>query len=353
MKKIFAGTLIMIFAAATFAGCAASRNFTALEKPSVAPQAAAAMDRAAGFTGGQTEEYAIMDEAEVDVSYDVPEAGGGYDTAIQPVIPTDRKIIKNVDLQLQTLAFDEGVKEISNLAASFGGYIQDSYVQGTDMYVERGTRYASFTVRIPVEKLDAFVNSLGGMFNVTSKSENSQDITETYFDSRARLDSLKVQEERLLAMLEKAEELQYMLEVERELMNVRYEIESLTSALARMDNSVSLSTVSVYLQEVVKYEAIEDIPVTFSQRVSHAFTSSWKNFGDFSQGFAVALVSALPFLLLVAVIVAAIVLLVRRGNKKRAAKRAAQAPPYQQITPAYPQEPAAAEQTEQNDGENK
>jgi hypothetical protein len=164
------------------------------------------------------------------------------------------------------------------------------------------------------------------------------------------LDSLKLQEQRLLGMLDGATELEYMIQLEQELMRVRYEIESLTSQLNRMDSFVSHSTVNISLYEVIKYEEIDDAPVTFGERISQAFGSSWRAFGDFCQNFAVAFVSALPFLLLLAAIAVIVLLIVRAAakNRKPREKRNRQATQNVSLPYAPPPEPKESPDEDKN-----
>lgn len=358
MKKTISAILSLILVFAVFAGCgeSSSRNMTgASPAPAAAPAMADAMANdsimggdmgAKGFAlQAEPQEYAKAEMADMAES---PETGGGVAGPTVNRAADMRKIIKNVDMRLQTQTFDTSVEAIPKIAENFGGFVQDSYVEGRDMYNERGTRSANFTIRIPAEKLDSFVNSVGSEFHVISKSQNSQDITESYYDSKARLDALKIQEERLLEMLKQAAELEYLLQVEKELMNVRYEIESLTSSLNRMDSYVSMSTVTIYLQEVVKYIPVEDVPVTFGERISRAFGESWKSFGEFSQNFAVGFVAAFPFLLLLTIILFIIIAIVRKAVKRGEAKRAKSF--YASATPV-PTQPSAPASTEQHPAE--
>jgi hypothetical protein len=287
---------------------------------------------------------------------DMPETPGGGIAGPQAETFLDtRKVIRNASLELQTLEFDKAVTSIDAITAGFGGYMESSYVSGRDINSSYGygTRNASFTVRVPSETLDAFLNSFGGgEFNVIGKSTSANDITDSYFDSQARLDSLKLQEQRLLGMLDGATELEYMIQLEQELMRVRYEIESLTSQLNRMDSFVSHSTVNINLYEVVKYEEIDDVPVTFGERISLAFTNSWKAFGDFCQSFAVAFVSAIPFLLLLAVIAVAVILIVKAVAKNRK-PRTKQAPQNVSLPYMPPPEPSAPKEIAPKEIENK
>ena len=342
MKKRFLIVLSAAIVLSLIAGCGASTQNDYSPAPQSAPATAEVAAVAYGYEsdlGGMAapaNRDMVMEEVwneDLDVAESAgpeplpPDERGIAGPETEPVIDA-RKIIKNARLEIQTLSFDRGVEFITGAAVSFGGFVERSFVSGLDMYSERGTRTASFTLRIPAENIDAFIHSLGNNdFNIISRDQYSDDITAHYYDSRARLNSLRIQEERLLSMLENASELEYLLQVEKEIMNVRYEIESLTSALRRMDSSVQFSTVDIALVEVVKYDPVKDAPATFGERISHAFSTSIENFSDFVQGFVIFVVSIFPFLLLIGAITLIIVYFVMRSDKKIKKRMAQQQSP--------------------------
>ena len=84
----------------------------------------------------------------------------------------------------------------------------------------------------------------------------------------ARLKSLKLQEERLLTILSKAELLQDIIELERELSNVRYEIENYTGTLKKWDNLIEYSKVTIDVYEVHEIKEEEPIPITSTRKAS-------------------------------------------------------------------------------------
>lgn len=266
--------------------------------------------------------------AENSAAYDMNESDLDYmfDTVTkQPSenITDTRKIIKSINVTLETLEFDKAVEDIKSQALSQGGYIESSNIQGSSINDEYSLRKASFVIRVPATKLESYVDTLNVNYNVLQINENSSDITDQYYDAQSRLNSLLTQEERLLFMLEGATELQYMLEIERHLADVRYQIENYHSTLTRYDNQVSMSTVSISLQEVVKYQVVNDPPRTFGQRFVSAISGSWNNFVFGLQNFVINFVYALPglltFFIVVTVIVIVVVFVVKRiynKNKK-------------------------------------
>ena len=73
-----------------------------------------------------------------------------------------------------------------------------------------------------------------------SKQESTQDVTSAYVDVEARLKSLKLQEERLYAMMEQAGDLETLLAIQNQLTEVQYQIESYTAQQRTYDDLISI-----------------------------------------------------------------------------------------------------------------
>ncbi|MFA6948971.1 MAG: DUF4349 domain-containing protein [Eubacteriales bacterium] len=248
-------------------------------------------------------------------------ASGSAGTASE--VTSQRKIVRSVDLSLETKQFDDAVSALTSKVNALGGYTENSDIAGTSIDMYANERFASFTFRIPSDTLDLFITDVGGLCNIVSKSENASDITDTYYDTQARLDSLLTQEKRLLEMLDGASDLEYMLKLEDKLSEVRYQIESYYSTLNRYDSYVSLSTVSINLSEVLEYQPATVKPATFGERISKAFTESWSDFADGCRNFAVSFVYAVPTLIVlafIALLAALIIAFCVRSTKKRREK---------------------------------
>ncbi len=224
----------------------------------------------------------------------VPASSGSLPTV--PVSLNSKKIVYSVNLQMQTTEFDAGVNKIKASTQSVEGFVQTSYVEGKGIAEEYIRRNASITVRVPAAKLDAFISNMKANFNVVREEQFSEDISGNYYDTQARLKSLATQEQLLTKMLGDSTELKYMIEVAKELQNIRYEIETLTSAKLRMDADVEFSTVSLELQEVFAYDEEIAPPITFGVRVSQTFHRTWINLINFCENTVLVLISLLPLL---------------------------------------------------------
>ena len=239
-----------------------------------------------------------------------------------------RKIIKTVNITAETKEFDTAVAAIEQKINALGGYVQNSNATGTSLDSGRiYNRNASYTIRIPAEKLGDFLSCIGELVNISSNKSNIDDVTETYVDIEARLKTLRTEETRLLELLEKAAGLSDIITLENRLSEVTYQIESYTARLRSYDTLIAFSTVYLNLNEVVDYTKPEVQNPTFGERVSKAFKESREEFADGWRDFAVDFVYALPTLIIFAIVIAAIVIIIRvcvkRSKKRSKAKQPA------------------------------
>lgn len=263
------------------------------------------------------------------------EGGDGAGSIVNGQPTDDRKIIRTVTMTCETKAYDDAVTLIMDTLNTHGGYVEASNVTGTGYEnVKNSARRASYTLRVPAEKLDAFLETLrtNEGIRILSQNATSDEITATYYDTVSRLETLKAEKASLTAMLEgftDYEDISNMLKVQERLYDVIEEIEALQTKLNLYDGRVAMSTVNLSLNEVIVYTEVVEPDPTFGERIGEAFRESWADFGEGCQDFAVWFVEALPTLLVLVVIHGGIFLIiytsVKRGQKKRAAREAAMA----------------------------
>ena len=246
--------------------------------------------------------------------------------AVEPVQDFSEKIIYSGHVNLETTDFDAAIAALDRAVREYGGFVQDSSVDGWSRDNGDGTftvmdRSANYVVRIPCAKFDAFMAMTNGIGNVTSSSRTAENVTSQYTDYEARLSSLNTQEERLLAMLEKSEDLESLITLEQRLSEVRYEIESIERNLRNLDQRLAYSTVTLWLQEVEVYTPTVTVQRTFGEKLSDAFADGWRGFVRGLQGFVLWLAESLPSLVVLAVIAGGVVLVIVRIRKR--AKRKA------------------------------
>lgn len=231
----------------------------------------------------------------------------------------DRKLIKTVNMDVETKEFDQVMPAIENEVTAMGGYIENmNTYNGSSYSSNRETRYADMTIRIPRQQLDTFLDTVSGIVNVTRRSDNVEDVTLAYVDLESHRDALRTEQERLLELLEKAESIEDIIAIESRLSDVRYQLESMESQLRTYDNKVDYSTVYLNINEVEVFTPASE--ETVWERVANGFVASLKNIGNGFKEFFVGLLINLPYLLLVAVFVLILIFIIIRLNKKTSGK---------------------------------
>ncbi|MCR5733209.1 MAG: DUF4349 domain-containing protein [Lachnospiraceae bacterium] len=331
MKKRFLPVISLILLSLMVAACGSSKSSDAGSgNYKEAPRAYADDYDYAPEMAMATEDYEAYEDYDTSDVYtqgsavitDDPGAQAEITGSDTPVTDTSRKLIKTVNLSIETEEFDELIENINTKVERLGGYIESSYVGGRS-YGSTQTRSASITARIPAIKLDEFTTSVTENSNVLSKNDSTEDVTLNYVDMQAKVESLKTERERLNELLAQADDLEVILALEERLAEVRYEIESYESRLRVMDNQVTYSTVYLDIEEVTKYTPTVTHERTLGERMGEAFADSLEAMSELLKDLAVWLVGALPFLLLIAIIAGIILLIVMaasRGKKKKGLK---------------------------------
>lgn len=238
----------------------------------------------------------------------LPDIGGPEDTG--------RKLIRDVSMKVEARDFDGVLSHITGKVSELGGYVESSDVSGVSVNSYGGSqqRYADIKARIPADRLDRFVDTVENAGNVTSKQEQVTDVTLQYSDVQSRKKSLEIEQERLWALLEKAESLDAVVALEARLSEIRYELESYTSQLRLYDNQVDYSTVSIHMREVK--DLTPTAPDSVGTRIQKGFNRSLNNLGETATNLIVWLAVNSPILFVQAVLIAAVILIIRRVSRK-------------------------------------
>ena len=194
------------------------------------------------------------------------------DTTLDAYSDPNAKLIRTVWLDAQTQEYDAVITALDAKIRELGGYVENREAYNGSAYYGRSSRYCNMVIRIPAERLDEFVTHVNENCNVTNTNENVENITLEYADTAARVASLEVERDRLMELLEGANNLTEILEIEARLSDVRYELESYASQLRIMDNMVSYATIHLDLNEVEKLTPVEE--PTVWERISSGFTDS-------------------------------------------------------------------------------
>ncbi len=295
-----------------------------------------AMLAACGSSSASTENYmakSAMDSAPMmeeavayeDGSFAAYNEGSGEPVKItENVTTSNRKLIRNASLSVETKEFDKLLADIDEKVKSLGGYIEDmSGNYGSKYSSYRSSKSAYITARIPSAKLDEFIGSVGESANITSRSESVKDITLDYVDMESHKKMLKEEQERLMAFLDQAETIEDIITIEDRLAEVKYQIESMESQLRTYDNKVDYSTVTISIDEVIDYTVVVEEEKTPVERMTEGFKESVRTIGIGLREFGIWFVVNIPYIVLLAILAIVAIITVRAVNKRNAKKREA------------------------------
>lgn len=233
------------------------------------------------------------------------------------------KIIYTGYAEIETLDFDTCCAAVQSIIDQTGGFLESSSLRA-GYYHANSLKSAEYTVRIPRESFESVTASLSDLGHVSHCTIQAENVSSAYYDTESRLTTYRTEEERLLAMLEKAETVEDMLDIEDRLADVRYQIESLTSDLRGWDSLISYCTLYLTVEEVE--QIVETEEVGYWENIARGFARTLRGIGRFFSNLLEVLLIFLPVLVLLGAIALVVILLIRRGHRRRAAKAAAYAP---------------------------
>ena len=309
-RKLFAITMAAVLLLAGCGGGAAKGGAAAGTPASSAPQSpGAAADNSywdMGTGGGEgyypEEPGAPMESENQDSSvYQNPRA----------------KLIRRAELSIQTEQFDESREALNTLVASCGGYFENSSEYGGNRRDVNASRRGEYVVRVPSGKYDQFLSGTGNLGYVTNKNESSEDVGERYYDTEARLKTQRTKQERLLALLEKAETMEDIIALESALSDVEYQIEQYSSELNRYDALVDFATFTISLSEVGRVTQEVGETASLGQRMAAGFQASLQGLSQGFQNFLIWLSYNLFLAVILAAVAVVAVVVGRRELKKR------------------------------------
>lgn len=237
-------------------------------------------------------------------------------------LSTNRKLIKNVSLHVETENFNEFIDTVEMKVSLLGGYVaqSDIYFGGES---EEDVCNAYLEIRVPEKYLEAFLGDVGNMCNVVEKSMATDDVTLQYVDTQGQKNMYLAEEQSLLALLEKAETLEDITYLNSRLSEVRYNIENIESRLRTYDNLVDYATIKLDVEEVTEdiLNIVEE--KGFWAELGEDFMDSLESVATFFVTLFRILVVMLPYLVTIAVFAGIFVLaikiikaIMKKKNKK-------------------------------------
>jgi len=243
----------------------------------------------------------------------------GYDSGAANPSPVVRKIIRSGEVTLQVKHYEPFFQALQKRVDITGGFIASIQSQRNGESVSN----ASLTLRVPPAQLQTMVSWLREQGMISNEHIQAEDISEQYYDLKARLQNAQRFEARLLEMLKtQTGNLQDLILVEGKLNEVREQIEQMEGKVRYFDALTDLATLTVQVQVESVY--IPPAPPTFLNRVARAWRNSLEGLFETAQGFAVMVVVVTPWILPLVLLALLLRLIWRRLRSGRVMKSAVQ-----------------------------
>ncbi|MEQ9168103.1 MAG: DUF4349 domain-containing protein [Fulvivirga sp.] len=203
-----------------------------------------------------------------------------------------KKVVKTGGVEFESKDIDKDYQSIKTLLPRFKGYIENESQNKTSHRITY-----NLTIRVPADGYDSLYENVSRIgFRLDSRYSNIDDVTSQYYDLKSRIKNKKVLEERYLELLKKASAIKDILEIERNLNEIRVEIESLEGQFKYLSQRVSLSTIDIKFYENLPYTYDATSRKGFGARILSALDSGWQGF----LSFLVGVTAIWPFILLAA-----------------------------------------------------
>lgn len=208
--------------------------------------------------GGQMESASMRatDNAQTASSQAVPEAElkkvslTEADSAASTAEATDRKIIRNASLTMEVNSTTDAQHRVTSIAESHGGFVVTSESKQREAAdPAHRTLDIKLVVRVPAMRFGAALDQIRGLAsNLREENVAGQDVTEEFIDLEARIKTQRALELQFLEIMKQARTVSDAMEVQRQISDVRTDIEKLEGRKRFLENRASLSTITINLE---------------------------------------------------------------------------------------------------------
>ena len=256
---------------------------------------------ASGAMNSQDAAYGVAD-------FDAKEAYDAHEEVANEIAQnqdTSQKLVYTGSLSIETLEYDESVKNMRSLVNQFSGVIESEDETdnaynwySTEYKKTRGTKAIYLTVRIPTKDFQNFLEAMGGTGKIINRSTNVENITRQYNSVSTDIESYQIQQRRLLEMLEQAQSVEDMITIESRLSEVERQLRQKENERSVMDTDVELSTVYIEIREVMEFTPEETgwVTTNFWRRLGSTIKSSWTHLIYLIQQVIFFIINVIPYI---------------------------------------------------------
>jgi plastocyanin len=165
-----------------------------------------------------------------------------------------RMIVRIGNIDILVVNIPDTIDNITQIAEQLDGYVVSSSTWRDDNNI-----HGNISIRVPSEKYEMAINNVSQLADeVISQNTTSEDVTEEYTDLNAKITNLQAAEQQLLTIMNKAEKVEDVLAVQKQLTDVRTQIEQIKGRMQYLERTSSTSLINISLEQsqlTVKFTA--------------------------------------------------------------------------------------------------
>jgi uncharacterized protein DUF4349 len=159
----------------------------------------------------------------------------------------NRMVIRNAQLSVEVGDIEQALAQVRAVASREGGYVSASNTHFEKLN-DQDRMVADLTLQVRGDALDSAMSELRALGKVTAETSGSQDVTEEYVDLDSNLRNLQASETAILKLMDRATQIQDVLSLQRELTNVRAQIERIQGRKTYLERRTDMATITVSLR---------------------------------------------------------------------------------------------------------
>lgn len=156
-----------------------------------------------------------------------------------------RKLIKRSWLTIAVKDLKEAEVQAKAIVDQQSGYINNTSGSQGETF--------NLSIRVPQEQYDATLVELRKVGEVISDNESVQDVTTEFIDNKARLENLYKLRDRIQQLLNRADRIDDLLKIERELNRTQSEIDRLEGRMKYLNSQVNYASIDLTAEKQKTY----------------------------------------------------------------------------------------------------
>ena len=194
----------------------------------------------------------------------------------------DKKIIRSAVINVEADDFKNYNTQVHELISKWEGYIAREEESKSDNRINN-----LIIIKVPVSRFDEAINTISSLKGkMLVKQISSEDVTAEVIDIRTRVEAKKRIRLRYIDMLQKARNIDEIIQVEREINQVQEQIEAAEGRLNYLTHTTSYSTIELAFYQVLDPKAIDELNPGYARRLLTALNEGLKWVGNLVIFFA-------------------------------------------------------------------